>query len=260
MIEQIQFTDTNKIALRFKKALNSYEENAFVQRQMAHQLIEELNRTNLPRINRAFEIGCGTGLLTRELLNFIEIDDFITNDLVPEFEPVIRSITDQHLNLKSYQHLAGDIQKICFPNQIDLICSGATLQWINNIDWFFNIAAESMVRDGLLAFTTFGPDNFCELKQILNIGLDYLSLNELAIKSAKWFRIESALEWKKTISFDTPVDILRHIKATGVNGLSNQTWNKGRLDQFIHDYESLKPANRTYPLTYHPQLMILRKL
>ena len=59
--------DKTEIKYRFKRSVESYEENAPVQRRIADHLFELLQGILDYQPDKILEIGCGTGLLTRRI-------------------------------------------------------------------------------------------------------------------------------------------------------------------------------------------------
>lgn len=106
--------------------------------------------------------------------------------------------------------------------------------------------------NGLLAVATFGKDNLKEVRQITNIGLNYPTLSQWQAWLAKDFELLWCEDFKVILDFDTPLDVLKHLKYTGVTA-TNQKLDKKNLNGFIGDYLSAfgMPSGKVR-LTYHP--------
>ena len=63
-------TDKKLITDRFSKSFSTYDDNAFIQNIMASNLIKFVPLNN---VNSIFEVGCGTGILTRYIKTFFKI-------------------------------------------------------------------------------------------------------------------------------------------------------------------------------------------
>lgn len=109
-----------------------------------------------------------------------------------------------------------------------------------------------MKTNGLLAVATFGKDNLKEVRQITNIGLNYPTLSQWQAWLAKDFELLWCEDFKVILDFDTPLDVLKHLKYTGVTA-TNQKLDKKNLNGFIGDYLSAfgMPSGKVR-LTYHP--------
>ena len=65
------------------------------------------------------------------------------------------------------------------------------------------------------------------------------------------------------LEFASPMDVLRHLKDTGVTGLKKEPWTRGRLESFCRRYAEEFPAashsGDAVRLTYHPMFFVCRK-
>lgn len=71
----------NLVAQRFAKAGQSYSEHAIVQKQICQNLTNLLKQFCPRTMLRIFEIGCGSGNLTRLITTSFQIEELILNDL-----------------------------------------------------------------------------------------------------------------------------------------------------------------------------------
>ena len=78
------------IGARFGRAAARYEAHAPAQRAAARRLAEDIARLDLPPRPRILEIGCGTGLLTRELARRLGPADWMLTDISPAMLEIAR--------------------------------------------------------------------------------------------------------------------------------------------------------------------------
>lgn len=249
--------DKHIVEQRFARSVQTYRQHALVQNQMAQQLTD-MARPYLNLGSKMFEVGCGSGTLTQYLVREFEPSTLIANDLVSGVLPEILNITNEHKSL-SFKFLLGDAEVIEFPNSTDAVFAGAALQWFHQLEQFFIKAAESLNEKGILAFSTFGSSNYKEIQQTTNKSLSYKTLHQLKSLLQPHFTILEQTESTQTLWFDHPIEVLRHIKATGVGGVVKQSWCKRQLDDFISDYQQFYTSGKGYPLTYHPILIVVHK-
>ena len=117
--------DKTEIECRFRRSVDSYEDNATVQKWIVQRLVELLQEY-VPYSSRTLEIGCGTGLLSEKINRLWEDQQFWVNDLV---EQMCRKTIDR-CQLPVSHGLNGDIEQIPLTGKFDLIVSASTFQWL----------------------------------------------------------------------------------------------------------------------------------
>ena len=161
--------DKHLIHERFARAIPTYDRHAVVQRHIACRMAELLDE-HLPSSahRRVWEIGCGTGLFTRAYLKQHTPDDYLLNDLCPEMERTLADLLNERTRFT-----AGDAEQTAPDGLFSLITSCSSLQWFEEPLRFLETCHAYLNRDGYLAFTLFGEDNFHELRDIANASLPY---------------------------------------------------------------------------------------
>ncbi len=235
--------DLNKdlIRKRFSRNVYTYNDNAKIQKQMAQKLITFLDSTNYDKI---LEIGCGTGFLTRLVSEKLLYKKYVANDIIVESGYYIKDI-----NAKIDFEEADIEDYISKTNEtFDLIISNAAFQWIDNFESFIQKLMAALNPKGILLFTTFGKENYREIYHVLGKTLQYYSIKELREMFGE-YNLELEEEIRIT-TFKTPLDVLKHIKYTGVNALSSEKWTKKDLINFEYGYNNFCSNRPT--LTYNP--------
>ena len=242
---------------RFKKSINTYNENAVVQKQMAEKLISLLNNYKSSYFNTVFEIGCGTGFLTSLISENLKFNKLIINDLISEFEPIIK----KELSNSNLKFIGGDIENFNFysGNNFDLVMSNASLQWLTDFEKFVENIASVITEDGIFAFSAFGEKNLNELKTVTNIGLEYLSIKKYKDILSKYFTIEHVEEVFVKLHFETSIDIIKHLKNTGVNAVSENCWTKNDFVKLDKEFTKHFTDDEGFYITFNPSYFICRK-
>lgn len=156
--------------------------------------------------------------------------------------------------------LPCDAETLDFPQGTDLITSCSTLQWFADTERFFARCHRFLSDGGILAFSTFGKKNMREIHTLTGHGLEYLSLDNLKVLLSPRFEILYAEEEIVSLPFGTPLEVLRHLKQTGVTGTEKRVWTRGRLQSFCDEYIRMcGNDDRSVSLTYHPIYVIARK-
>lgn len=250
--------DKQLVRQRFGRNLATYHEQAVVQRDIADTLASALLAAcPALHIRRAMEIGIGTGFLTRHLLTACPEAEWYLNDITPE---AFRWI-DELGHPGAIHYHPGDAETIPYPENIDLIATSSAVQWFDDIPTFLAKAHAALTPGGILAVSTFGPENFVEIRRILNRGLEYPTLETFRQwASQTGYRILHAHDWTHRLTLGTPLDVLRHIKKTGVNGTQTETWNRCTLADFHTSYHTrYADPEGNVPISYHPIVLILQK-
>ena len=240
------------VKLRFEKNLRTYDNSAVVQRKMAKILAEKISSLCGKEFPKIFEFGVGTGFLTRDILEKIRFDEYCANDIMAESGDYVKRI------IKNVKFLQGDIEKIEPEEKFDLIVSNAVMQWVLDFDEVVLKMKNHLNEGGYFAFTTFGERNYFEIKETTGLSLNYLKSDTLRQKCEKYFDILYLEEEIASLYFDSPLDVLRHIKSSGTNGLKPLQWTFSKLKSFKKFYLENFKENNKVKLTYNPIFVVLR--
>lgn len=246
-----------RVSASFLRALGTYESQAGLQAELARELLDRL----LPRLRsplgNVLEIGCGTGLVTEALLRHRTPSTLYLNDLVPELSPALQ---ERVRFLPDRVWMPGDIEDLELPAPLDLVLSGATFQWLLDLPALLERLRRALRPGGLLAFTTFGPRNLEELRSLTGQGLPYPEPEALKTWVAARFHL---LHWHvslRALRFPDPAHVLRHLRATGVNGLEAPHRSIGQVRAILRAYrQHYQDAEGQVTLTYHPILCIAQR-
>lgn len=144
-----------EIGAAFAAAVDGYEKSADVQRVVARHLAEMAARERLGPRARILEIGCGTGLLTREIRNRWPDAALTATDLAPAMvDATARQGLAVHL-------LTMDGEAPAFEGPwFDLILSSLTFQWFEDLPAALARLHGLLRPRGSLYFATMGAESF----------------------------------------------------------------------------------------------------
>ncbi|ALF19783.1 malonyl-ACP O-methyltransferase BioC (plasmid) [Fusobacterium vincentii] len=202
--------------MNFNKHYNEYEKYSLAQKQVAKNLLDYMRKSNIfnTQINSIFEIGCGTGIFTKEYRKYFLHSDLILNDIfdVREF------IKDIDYNI----FIQENIEELDIPKS-DLVVSSSVFQWIKDKDSLIRNIAENTDN---LCFSSYVSGNLIEIKNHFDISLDYLNIEEFKEILKKYF--SSVKSYSETIKLDfkVPMAVLKHLKHTGVTGFQRTSISK----------------------------------
>lgn len=264
MTSNRELVDKNLIRRRFGHSVPHYDQVATPQKLIAEQLIGHYpSDTPLLSEGCVFEVGCGTGILSELLVN--RFDDgrrsFVFNDLSSEVERTLRiKVGARHT------FSPGDAERMEWPQDTALIASSSCIQWWHAPLSFIAKGSLSLRSGGTLLYSTFLPDNLSELRNVTRRGLHYPTTAEhhIALQAVGFRDIELQTS-KTTLTFDSIIPLLRHLKLTGTNGIdakgSQGFWSPERIERMETDYRSINALspNAPLPLTYSAVLVCAKK-
>ena len=211
------------------------------------------------RLPRAPQAGNASGVLYDADVEFYGAETPSENAKVPS-ENTKAPLCGSSPATTAVSFLPCDAETLDFPQGTDLITSCSTLQWFADTERFFARCHRFLSDGGILAFSTFGKKNMREIHALTGHGLEYLSLDNLKVLLSPRFEILYAEEEIVSLPFGTPLEVLRHLKQTGVTGTEKRVWTRGRLQSFCDEYIRMcGNDDRSVSLTYHPIYVIARK-
>jgi malonyl-CoA O-methyltransferase len=251
--------DKSLLIRRTSRSRDTYDNNAVVQREMAAHLVEKLLlKAGTAEFPDVLELGCGTGLLTRQLLEKCRIRQLTLNDISPTFESTSRMAKDRQPGLE-ISFMPGDMESLTFPDRQDLIISNAVFQWAVDPRALLSRLTGLLKDNGILAMSSFGPANMHEVAQGTGLSLPYMSMHNIKAAMANSYEILGESEYVWTLWFSSAREVLRHLQQMGVNALDSGPWSRARILSFCRDYESAFGQDGQVCLTYHPLSIIARK-
>lgn len=258
--QQAYDADTERVRLCFRRALSTYHQSAAPQAEIAESLGDMLKKhSHAEAFQRVFEFGSGTGILTRRILHEFAVKELYLNDLVADAKPMLEKIVAERVQHLRFLPGPAELQEI--PEDLDLVMSTSTVQWITDLPGFLQRLAQSLNPGGWLAISGFGSDQFKELRALGRSRgvLDYRNCDDWRALIPRELSVVATHQRPMTLYFQNVLQLLRHLRETGVNGRGGATWNRRRLAVFEHDYRATFESGGSIPLTYDPVWIIARK-
>ncbi|VAX01617.1 Malonyl-[acyl-carrier protein] O-methyltransferase [hydrothermal vent metagenome] len=253
--------EVSQVRGSFNTAVASYDEAAVLQREIGDRLIDKLDFIKLqPKI--ILEVGSGTGYCTAQLKKLYPNSDIIALDIAD----LMLKATKNKLSFlqkirKQISFICADATHLPFQNNsIDFIFSNLTLQWCPELDVVFKEFYRVLQPNGLLMFSSFGPDSLKELRSAwsevdsfshVNNFVDMHDVGDdmLAAKLA-----DPVLDMEMlTLTYKNIFDLMRDLKNVGAHNI-NQSRNhgltgKGQIEKLKQAYEQFRVEGQL-PLSY----------
>jgi malonyl-CoA O-methyltransferase len=253
------------VAKSFGQAAMQYDDVAVLQCQTANELLDRLSLVTLqPKC--VLDLGSGTGRNLALLAKRYPKARLLALDIAPAMLQQARYNYRQSEGLKRWlpsnkpSYLAGDAEKLPLAdNSVDLVFANLTLQWCDPRTSFAEI--QRVLRpDGLLMFTSLGPDTLHELRQSwatvdnyphVNMFYDMHDIGEAMIAVGL---AEPVLDTERYIlTYDNAMALMKDLKILGarnVNAGRRRGLTGKQTIQAVSDaYEKFR-VNSLLPATY----------
>lgn len=239
----------------FDKYANSYEKAALIQGEIGNRLFDRLAYYKMqPRF--ILDLGCGTGLFTKKLLNLYPHAQIFAFDLAKNMLSAAKSSESKPCFVQ------GDMHHLPFETGFfDLIFSNQVIHWSSTLPALLREINRVMQVDGCFIFSTLGPDTFLELKRAwssadqythVNVFEDMHTIGDCLLKEQF---MDPVVDMEKiTLHYPSLRRLLTDLREQGVKNIHPKR-NKGLTgkqawQRFQSHYSSLCTAEGKYPLTY----------
>lgn len=227
------------VVASFTRSAATYDDNATAQRKIAERLAAMVT-DNAPLAGDVLEIGCGSGMFTKELVKYAGQDTFLT---LMDVSPIAETLPGKHIVCDA----ETEIRKLA-DNSVDAVVSASAVQWFNSPRRFLSEARRVLRPGGIIGLAVYGDKTFHELpgykspSRIFSIG----ELKDSIPAELEIVKIEDALITSK---FDSSIELLRHFRLTGVapSGTSPESMATARA----------VIASGITTLTYNPIFLLL---
>jgi malonyl-CoA O-methyltransferase len=269
----------DKYAIRrsFDLAAESYDAAADLQREIGTRLADRLDMMRIsPR--RVLDAGTGTGQALPWLANRYPDAELIALDLAPG---MLRKVRANHHAPGWIERIASrlrgttrapdpllvcaDIEHLPLPSMsLDLVWSNLALQWVSDLAGTFRDIHRGLRPDGLLLFSSLGPDTLKELREAFGTIDGYAHVNQFidmhdigdALLQAGFSNPVMEMEYL-TLTYTELKGLLSDLKAIGAQTVLGQRrgglmgrarWRELELNYERHRQDGRLPA--TYEVIY----------
>ena len=209
------------ILQNFNASATVYEKYACAQKKIAKKLASFYREDFLHR-SKMLEVGCGTGFMTKEVLNITPKSHILATDIAPNMLSVFK---------KNYPSIACQLmdgEHVNLDIKVDCIYSNLVVQWFTNLSHALYLYKKILNEKGVVIFSTLLRSNFPQWQEACNYANmphhqdRFLSEVEILKVLEENFEVKSIVE-KLDIKFLKPTDFLLYIKRIGVKCSNNIT-------------------------------------
>ena len=158
--------DKRAVRRAFGRSAHTYDAAAVLQREVCSRLLEHLDPIRLQPA-RILDLGCGTGEALSRLGKRFPASHRVGIDLAASMLQRTAARTPgwkRWLGSRAPALICADAERVPLaPGSVDLAFSNLMLQWCG-ADRVFHEAARVLRNEGLILFSTFGPDTLRELR------------------------------------------------------------------------------------------------
>lgn len=149
----------DRVAQAFSRSAQTYDLAAQVQADVAIEVATKALQGPLPGNPAILEIGCGTGGLTRHLLQGVEGGTFLITDISPQMLAHCRdNVGDSRTTFTAMDGEHPDLG----GQKFDLIVSSLAIQWFNDLQEGLERLSQHLNPGGRIVFSTLGEHTFDE--------------------------------------------------------------------------------------------------
>jgi len=259
--EDVYQMDKARVRASFGRAASSYDASAVLQKQVR---IEMLGRLDLVNINPdvILDAGCGPGAGSHALQNMFKRAQVVSLD----FALPMLQINRKDTLFQRFKDLCGfskpslvcaDIESIPLADaSVGLLWSNLAIQWCNDLDSAFQEFHRVLQPEGLLMFTTFGPDTLRELRiatsqasktPFISVSrfIDMHDIGDALVRagfSAPVLDVE-----RFTLTYDDVQSVMRDLKSIGAHnataGRARGLLGRGFLEKLAASYEQFRQGS-----------------
>jgi malonyl-CoA O-methyltransferase len=248
--------------LRFSAAAATYDQHARPQRALADRLVGELGGLCPARI---LELGAGTGLLTRRLVERFPGVPVLALDAAPGM--VEYSRTAFH-GCPQIAWAVGDAQAFCPQVLYPLIVSSAALHWARDLAQTFVRVAANLEPGGTFALGMMLEGTLRELRQLRHetaptkaIGMRLPTFEQaLDALCRAGFTVRQAERFEQRFAYADTRAFLRAIHEQGVTAGTRDSGyvplQRGELQRLCRDYQARYAANGAVYASYETAVFL----
>lgn len=243
------------VAKSFGQAAKTYDKAALLQHEVARRLCQRLDFMHISP-QTIVDLGCGTGYIHSQLAQRFPKASLIGLDIA---EGMLQQRAAQG---SGSTLICGDAQSIPLQdNSVDLIFSNLMIHWCSDIDAVFREVTRILRPNGLLIYSSLGPDTLYELRSAfakvdtethVHSFRDMHDYGDLMMAGAL---SDPVTDMERiVVHYDQVNHLMRDLKQIGAHNLHpgrrKTLTGKQTFLQLSGHYETYRNAQQKLPATY----------
>ena len=244
----------DRIAMRnaFEKAAPFYDAAAVLQQEVASRLVERMDVMAMKPVS-ILDAGSGTGFISTLLAERYPRAKITALDIAHNMlkQGRTKRTLKQRWN-KQFQYVNAEVENLPFADaSLELVISGLTLQWCQDLPKVFSEFRRVLAPGGLLLFSSFGPDTLKELrhswsevdeKPHVNEFVDMHDVGDALMQSGF---ADPVMDMEMlTVTYQDVKTVMQDLKQIGAHnvmqGRSHNITGKEKLKHMIQSYEQFR--------------------
>ena len=256
--QDIYHLDKARVRASFDRAASTYDAAAVMQKLVREEMINRLDLVSM-QPERILDAGCGTGHASQALTQKYPKAQVISLDLamgmLHKTQAMNTSFTQrikQTLGFNKQHLLCADIERLPLADaSFELVWSNLAIQWCNDLDAAFTNMHRVLRTDGLLMFSSLGPDTLKELRAASSVDGEhvhvsrFIDMHDIGDALVRAGFAAPVLDVERiTLTYDNVMAVMRDLKSIGAQnaaeGRNRGLQGRGFLKQLTENYERFR--------------------
>jgi len=269
--------DKREVRRAFSRAASNYDAAAVVQREVCMRMLEHLDYVRL-QPQRILDAGSGTGWGGRQLNERYPQAEIVALDIAMGMLETAKGTSNWWQKLfggSRQRFVCADVEAMPLASQsVEMAWSNLALQWCNDLPQTFRELHRVLRPEGLLMFSTFGPDTLKELRIAFD-GVDdynhvnrFVDMHDIGDMLVTAGFADPVMEMEKlTLTYEDLRAVMQDLRSIGAHnataGRAPGMMGKARWARIVQNYEALRCDGKlpaTFEVIYGHAWKVLPKL
>jgi malonyl-CoA O-methyltransferase len=234
MMQDLYQVDKKRVRASFDRAAETYDAAAVMQKLVREEMLSRLDLVSL-KPQCILDAGCGTGHASQSLLKKYPDAHVISLDfamrMLRKTCALNESIAQRFkrlIGLSQQSYLCADLEQLPLAaNSVDMFWSNLAIQWSNNLDAVFADIHRVLRTDGLLMFSTLGPDTLKELRAASSVDGNvhvnrFLDMHDIGDALVRAGFADPVLDVERVVlTYDDVISVMRDLKSIGAHNATD---------------------------------------